>query len=310
MNGYALLDFGNGRKLERFGGVLVDRPCRVAGLAARVPSGHWAAQASFVEWESNRLLGPDARARLPARAAPRAGSAMTSPLASRRGHWECSAALPEDWHVHCGGVRLGLRLTSSGQVGIFPEHAVYWPWIQQQIQQAGPGVRVLNLFAYTGGATLAAAAAGAEVVHVDAAPSAVEWARQNAQQGGLAHAPIRWIVDDCRAFVAREVRRKRTYHGLVLDPPTYGHGRRGQAWRLAAHLAGLLSQCRQLLVRSPLFVLCTCHTPGFGPARLARLLQQSLALNRTCYERMQLVASDGRTLSCGAAARWAASTTW
>ncbi len=303
-----MLRFGHGRKLERFGAVLVDRPCRTAGMAARVPCGEWAAQARFVEEkpESSVCVGRVGSGRLAGRAGPGADRAKAAASTGGRGHWECSATLPEDWHVHCGGVRLGLRLTSSGQVGIFPEHAAYWPWIQQQIRQAGPGVRVLNLFAYTGGATLAAAAAGAEVVHIDAARSTVEWARQNAQQGEFADAPIRWIVDDCRAFVAREVRRRRTYHGLILDPPTYGHGSRGQAWRLSAHLAGLLSQCRQLLARSPLFVLCTCHTPSFGPARLARLLQESLALDGICHERMQLITADGRTLACGAAARWAA----
>ena len=206
--------------------------------------------------------------------------------------------------MYLGGVRLGLRLATSGQVGVFPEHAAFWPWIHAQVRKAGRGVRVLNLFAYTGGATLAAAAAGAEVVHVDAARVAVQWARQNAVQAGLADAPIRWIVEDCRALVAREVRRGRTYQGLILDPPTYGHGSRRQAWRISAHLEDLLCQCALLLAPRPVFVLCTCHTVGFGPARLAALLRRTLGLPAVCHDCMQLASVDGRVLRCGAAAHW------
>lgn len=310
VNGYELLDFGHGRKLERLGGVVLDRPCPAAAQAPRVPCSRWQADARFVEAKrsargvSPRLSGGSRG--IPARAGSAAGQKAVA--GGERGHWECVATLPEDWHVWCGGVKLGLRLAASGQVGVFPEHAAYWPWIGEQVQQAGRGVRVLNLFAYTGGATLAAAAAGAEVVHVDAARSAVHWARQNAEQAGLANAAIRWIVDDCRAFVARELRRGRTYDGLILDPPSYGHGSRGQGWRISADLEDLLSQCAQLLGPQPRFVLCTCHTPGFGPARLARLLERLLGLTAVCCQQMRLTTAAGRALACGAAACWAATT--
>lgn len=310
MSGYELLDFGQGRKLERWAGVLLDRPCPAAVSDPCLPYMSWRPHARYRDSKPHSLhQAGTVSHRRPAAMRPGAGTAG-KPSAARTlaaGRWECLLPLPDDWYVCWGGVKLGLRLAASGQVGVFPEHAQYWPWIERQVRQAGPEIEILNLFGYTGGATLAAAAAGARVVHVDAARYAVQWARQNAQRTGLEGAPIRWIVDDCRAFVAREIRRRRVYHGLILDPPTYGHGRRGQAWRLSAHLEALLTQCARLLAPQPLLVLCTCHTPGYGPERLAAMVRQSLRLPAVQGEEIQLLAVDGRALHCGYAVRWPAS---
>ena len=164
---------------------------------------------------------------------------------------------------------LELKRTNFGHLGLFPEQAANWPWIAEQVASA-PAMRVLNLFAYTGGSTLAAAAAGAEVVHVDAAKNIVAWARRNAALSGLADAPIHWIAEDALKFVKRELRRENRYDAVILDPPSYGHGAHGEVWRLSQHLPRLLELCGQLTAGRRRFMLLTCHTPDFEPARLAR----------------------------------------
>ena len=161
-------------------------------------------------------------------------------------------------------------------MGVFPEQQENWEWIARQVQRHGDSPRVLNLFAYTGASTLAAAAAGAEVVHVDSARSTVEWARRNAKLSSLDSAPVRWIVDDARQFVRREIRRGNSYHGIILDPPSYGHGPKGQSWTLTRDLMPLLGDCRRLLASERLFVLLTCHSAGWGPAEVSAALEDSI----------------------------------
>jgi 23S rRNA (cytosine1962-C5)-methyltransferase len=163
---------------------------------------------------------------------------------------------------------------------------------------------VLNLFAYTGGSTLAAAGVGAEVVHVDAARNVVAWARRNAELSGLGQAPVRWIADDALKFVKRELRRGARYDGVILDPPSYGHGARGEVWRLARHLPRLLSMCGPLLADGGGWVLLTCHTPGFDAPRLAAMLGETLGPGRVTADAMALASGAGRTLPSGAVARW------
>ena len=241
-----MLDFGAGRRLDRFGPVIVDRPAPGAAGEA--------------------LLDPAAWTRASARFGRAAGA---DDLAG----WEPADALPPAWDIVVDGLCLELRPTPAGQVGLFPEHAEPAAWAADRAVAAGGLLgrppEILNLFAYTGLATLALARAGARVVHVDASRPAVAWARRNAAKAGLANAPVRWIVEDARAFVAREARRGRRYDGVVLDPPTYGHAPRGgAAWRMATDLAGLLTGCAALTGPTPAFFLLTGHTAGLGITEL------------------------------------------
>jgi 23S rRNA (cytosine1962-C5)-methyltransferase len=208
--------------------------------------------------------------------------------------------------VEVADLTLELRTTEAGQVGIFPEHASVLPWLRDRIANpAGP--EVLHLFAFTGLVTLAMADAGASVTHVDASRPAVAWARRNADRSGLADRPIRWIVDDAVAFTKREVRRGRRYGGLVLDPPTYGHGPRGRDWRAIRDLEPLLASARTLLEPGA-FVLLTSHTLDLEPERLRSVLANAMGAGLAAVERgpLALRTREGRELSMGAFARWSA----
>jgi len=249
---YALLDAGDGRRLERFGRFVLDRPAPAAEGAPRRLPGAW----SSADARYERVVG------------------------ARGGGWVPADALPERWTVAINGLPMELRPTPAGQVGLFPEHMTIAGWAAEQAD-AVAGARgrppvVLNLFAYTGLVTLALARAGARVVHVDASRPAVAWARRNAALAGLADRPIRWLVDDAARFVARDTRRERRYDGIVLDPPTYGHGPGGGAWRLAEDLEPLLAAIRPLLAPGPWFVACTAHATGMPPGRLAEAVGEAL----------------------------------
>ncbi|MDY0170775.1 MAG: class I SAM-dependent methyltransferase [Thermoguttaceae bacterium] len=278
---YQLLDFGEGRRLERFGRVFVDRPCPVAEAVGKAEPALW----------------PVAEVRFDARDA-------------QQGDWTGIGRLPHPWILRCERMAFELRTTPLGQVGLFPEQADNWRWICEQLESGskpGSSVRLLNLFAYTGGSTLAAAAAGAEVVHVDAARNIVAWARRNAQLSGLETRPIHWIVEDARKFVRRELRRGSRYDAVILDPPSYGHGRRGEVWRLSKHLAGLLAACAELTGGCPRFLLLTCHTPGFGPERLGEMTRAAFGAAEPgvmAAEPLTLASASGRLLPAGAAVRW------
>jgi 23S rRNA (cytosine1962-C5)-methyltransferase len=277
---YQLLDFGQGRRLERFGSILLDRPCPGC---ERQPQGNPAA------WEA-------AHARFE----------RTTPDAGR---WTQRQPLAERWTVCHGPIVLELKRTDFGHLGVFPEQANHWDWIAGEVARAGRPLRVLNLFAYTGGSTLAAAAAGAEVVHVDSARNIVAWARRNAELSGLAGAAIRWIIEDARKFVRRELQRGAAYDAVILDPPSYGHGRRGEVWRLSTRLGPLLADCGRLTAGRRQFMLLTCHTPGYGPQRLADLLRDAWSQaepGRISAEAVTIPAATGRQLPSGVAARWSA----
>jgi 23S rRNA (cytosine1962-C5)-methyltransferase len=222
--------------------------------------------------------------------------------------------VPADWqlrHDNAAGFRLKLEPLPSGQVGVFPEQRENWSWIAQQtargLVQRNRPPRVLNLFAYTGGSTLAAAAAGAEVVHIDAAQNIVDKARVNAELSGLADRPIRWIAEDATRFCQRELKRGNQYDGIILDPPTYGHGPKGENWKISEHLLPLLELCGQLTKESRAFVLLSCHSPGIGPAELSAYLAEGIFGH--CGQPpksgdLYLETSDGRQLHSGTYARW------
>ncbi len=277
---YSLLDFGQGRRLERFGPLVLDRPCpAVEG----VPCG-----------DGGRWL--EAVARFAGRGA--AGEC-----------WSEGCRLPDRWTIAHGHLQFELKRTEFGHLGVFPEQAVNWDWIAAQARDFGPGMKVLNLFAYTGGCTLAAAAAGAQVVHVDSAKNTVAWARRNAGLSGLEAAPIRWIVDDAAKFVGRELRRGNTYNVVILDPPSYGHGARGEVWHLAEHLLPLLASCARLASGRRRSILVTCHTPGFDRDRLEEMLGSVCGgAGHVTAGPLSIRCIDGREMPSGAYARWSAET--
>jgi len=273
---YELLDFGQGMKLERFGDVVVERPCPAAESA-------------------------------PAYAGSPPDSIFTRQTSSQRnGKWTHRKQPPPDWQIRFEDICLELSCKPTGQVGVFPEQRPNWQWIKKQVARR-PGAKVLNLFAYTGASTIAAAAAGAAVTHIDGAKSVVGWARRNAAHSGLESAPIRWIVEDAVKFVEREVKRGNRYDGIILDPPSYGHGPKGEEWKLSRDLFDLLGDCKQLLSSDPLLFLLSCHTPGFGAPELSAAL--STCLFGSCgagvkTRSLSLQTTSGRRLPAGHAAYW------
>jgi 23S rRNA (cytosine1962-C5)-methyltransferase len=280
---YELLDFGAGRKLERFGPWIVDRPSPAA-------QDHVQRQPEIWSQAVTRYRRSDAQ----------------------RGTWSHSAEIASEWNISCGPFALELKLTEYGQVGLFPEQADNWNWIAQQVRAAAAPIKVLNLFAYTGGSTLAAAAAGAEVTHVDAAAAVVAWARRNAQLSGLSEAPIRWITDDARKFARRELKRGHHYDAVILDPPSYGHGPGGEVWKLEEHLGELLSMCDELTAGRRQFLLLTCHSGelAYAPALLKHTIAHLPGLReqgRLSGADMRLRSASGDWLHCGAAVRYSRS---
>ena len=279
VTGYALLDVGGGARLERFAERITDRP-------------HPAA------------LGP--------RADPAAWAAADLRYDRERG-WTGAASARVPWPLTIDGVTLELRPTEAGQVGVFPEHVEMLPWLTDRVvtRVASAGAKapaqvpaVLHLFAYTGLATLAMAAAGAAVAHVDASRPTVAWARRNAERSGLADRPVRWIVDDAVAFTRREFSRGRRNAGIVLDPPSYGHAPGSRAWRIEQDLDGLLGAAARLLEPDG-FALLTAHTVGFDADRLAEVLARALGRPAGAVEagELEITTADGRRLGLGAFAR-------
>ena len=227
--------------------------------------------------------------------------------------WTAEAADKAPWSVEVRGITLELRPTEAGQIGLFPEHLAMLPWLEERVSErvgargstTGQPPAVLNAFAYTGLATLALAVASAAVTHLDSSRPSVAWARTNAKRSELHDRPVRWIVDDAPAFIEREIRRDRRYEGLILDPPSYGHGPTGQAWRIEDGLAPLLDGAARILEPRG-FVLLTAHSPGFDGDRLATALATALASPPGEVDRGELTVStgDGRRLELGAFARW------
>lgn len=268
---YQILDAGGGQKLER--------------------------------WGEYTLLRPDPQAVWPMQKA--SADAVYHRSASGGGHWEFSRALPESWTIAYGDLNFIVRPTGFKHTGLFPEQAVNWDWMRGLLSARKGKARVLNLFAYTGGATCACAAAGAEVAHVDAAKGMVAWARQNAAGSGLAGAPVRYLVDDCVKFVKRELRRGSRYDGILMDPPSYGRGPDGEMWKIEDSLFSLVSDCAGLLSDDPAFFLINSYTTGLAPSVLCDVL--TVALPKGCVESGEVglpIQRGGLVLPCGASGRW------
>ena len=222
------------------------------------------------------------------------------------GEWEFFD-LPKQWNLHYGSLTFQLKPFSFKHTGIFPEQAVNWDWMIEKIKNSHRPIKVLNLFAYTGGATLAAASAGASVTHVDASKGMVSWASENAAVSGLSEAPIRWIVDDCMKFVEREIRRGNQYEAIIMDPPSYGRGPKGETWKLESAIYPLIRLCTRLLSKRPLFFLVNSYTTGLQPAVLAYMLGTALRQFHGHVDAQEIglpVSSSGLILPCGATARW------
>ena len=274
---YELLDCSGGEKLERWGRFTLVRPD---------PQAIWRTPREHPGW-----VDPDAR---------------YVRSQSGGGRWERSGGrgLPDSWRVGYDGLTFNVSLMNFKHTGLFPEQAVNWGFISDSIRAAGRKVSVLNLFAYSGGASLAAAAAGADVCHVDAARGMVQRARENAAASGLEGAPVRWIVDDCSAFVQREVRRGRRYDALIMDPPSFGRGPSGEVWKLEDGLYDFLKICAGVLSDDPLFVLVNSYTAGLSSSVLSYVTQSLLGGHAVCGELGLPVASSGLALPCGASCRW------
>ncbi len=276
-DGYELIDSGDGRKLERFGDLILERPAAQAAWRPQLSEEAWRnAHARFDREEGNR--------------------------------WHGRQLLPREWEAQIEGLRFRLSSTDFGHLGVFPEQRPMWRWLRDTCR-ARPGLRVLNLFAYSGGSTLAPAQGGAEVCHVDASKGMTEWARDNARRNRLDTAPIRWIVDDVSVFMAREIRRGKQYDGIILDPPSFGRGAKGEMFKIEEQINPLLDQVRALLSEKPAFLLLSGHTPGFTARVLHNLIEQTMQgmPGNIDSGEMQLDGTPGvRPLPSGAYARWQA----
>tara|TARA_B110000467_G_C18330822_1_gene492960 strand:- start:1750 stop:2607 length:858 start_codon:yes stop_codon:yes gene_type:complete len=223
------------------------------------------------------------------------------------GKWEYRTQLPESWKINYRNSIFKIKPTDFKHTGLFPEQAANWDWFSNLISKAKSPPKVLNLFGYTGGATIAAAAAGASVCHVDAAKGMVAWCRENAALSNLSDAPIRYIVDDCMKFVEREVRRGTQYDGIIMDPPSYGRGKKGEVWQFDRDLWKFLQKCRQLLTPNPLFFLVNAYTTGVSPIVVGNLVRGTLSKldgTVTSGEIGIPISKSLNALPCGLFARW------
>jgi len=277
---FEVIDTGEGDKLERWGNYVLRRPD---------PQIIWPIQELDEQW--------------------RKADAHYYRSNSGGGEWKViNPKLPERWTISYKELRFHIKPTSFKHTGLFPEQAANWSWMMDKIRQANRPIRVLNLFAYSGGATVACAAAGAEVCHVDASKGMVQWAKENAQLSGLEDAPIRYITDDVFKFVQREQRRGRTYDAIIMDPPSYGRGPKGETWKLEENLYPFLQSCTSILSDNPLFLLINSYTTGLSPTVLEHLLTMSMQKKYggeiNCGEIGLPITKSGLALPCGILGRW------
>ncbi len=275
---YELLDSGSGYKLEKFGNYVLQRPASQAVWQPSLKEDVWQrADGCFTREPVNRWTKQN---------------------------------FPREWVIEVSGVKFKIASTDFGHLGIFPEQEEFWSWLQPVLQKrkqmTGEAPQVLNLFAYSGGVTLAAAKAGAKVCHLDASKGMVSWARENAALNNLQEAPIRWIVDDVLKFLKREIRRGQQYDAIILDPPTFGRGSQGEVFKIEEAIIELLQDCSSLLSNNPLFLMLSCHTPGFSPTVLENLLGQILPKGNVVSGEMVLRGKQALPLPSGCFARWSA----
>ena len=277
---YELLDASSGERLERWGAHTLVRPD---------PQVIWKTPRTSGAWKR-----PEGR---------------YSRSHTGGGSWD-KGSLPASWDIRYGDLTFHVKPMNFKHTGLFPEQAANWDWMQQKIRSAGRPISVLNLFAYTGGATVACLAAGASVCHVDAAKGMVAWAKDNAAASGLSGASVRWIVDDCAKFVEREIRRGHTYDAIIMDPPSYGRGPGGEVWKLEDNLWDFVSLCAGVLSTDALFVLINSYTTGLAPSVLSYITDSIFTAHRGGSSRAEElglpVTQSGLVLPCGASCRWEA----
>ena len=275
---YKLLDAANGQKLETWGNFVLDRPD---------PQVIWS-QKSSDAWKN--------------------AHAKYHRSKSGGGEWEFRKSLPASWEIKYGQLVFNIKPMGFKHTGLFPEQAVNWDFMSKLIKDSGRKISVLNLFAYTGGATVACASAGADVVHVDASKGMVQWAKENARSSGMESAYIRYIVDDCVKFVEREIRRGKKYDAIIMDPPSYGRGPKGEIWKFEDELCNLVSKCESLLTDKPLFFIVNSYTTGISHTIVGNLLTMTLSKKHggtvTSDEIGLPIESSGMILPCGATTRW------
>lgn len=274
---YELLDSGEGEKLERFGQVVLSRPDPQALWKKHLPEDVWKKADGYFTREE------------------------------RKGEWSLKEDVPERWEIEFSGLKLWIKPTAFKHTGIFPEQSANWDWMREIIKNAGRQIEVLNLFGYTGGASLACAEAGAGVVHVDGSKSAITWANDNAALSGLSYKPIRWILDDARKFIEREIKRGRKYDGILLDPPAFGHGPNKELWKIEDHFLELIEDCKKVLSDNPLFFLINGYSAGYSAIAYENNLLDiqkkfggEIELGELAIEEL----ATGRLLPTGIFARW------
>ncbi len=287
---YELLDSGEGKKLERYGNFVLSRPDPQALWLKRLPESTWQ-QADFEFVRKGKEV-----------------------------EWKIKHDAPKKWNIAFEDLNFSIRPTTFKHTGLFPEQAENWKWVREIISSRKSSDKkpvVLNLFGYTGGATLAAAKAGAEVVHVDGSKMAIEWARENAELSGLKEKPVRWILDDAKAFLKKEVRRGKKYDGIIMDPPAFGHGAKNEIWKIEEDFLELLDLCRRVLSEDPLFFLINGYASGYSPIAYANNLEYVMEGHSGTMEIGELAieesrghstaageAKTGRLLPAGIFARW------
>ena len=276
---YELIDTGSGERLERWGDIILIRPD---------PQIIWQSDKKDPRWKT--------------------AHARYKRSNTGGGQWQYYKKIPEVWSIGYNDMTFRLKPMGFKHTGIFPEQAVNWDFAAEKIKNAGRPVKILNLFGYTGAATLSCMKAGADVTHVDASKGMVQWGRENATASGLADKPVRWLVDDCVKFVQREQRRGNTYDGIIMDPPSYGRGPGGEVWKLEEQLYGLVEMCLPILTEDPLFFILNSYTAGLSPSVMEYLLSVLLKSRfggKVSADEIGLpVTRTGLVLPCGSTAIW------
>jgi len=283
---YELIDSGAGEKLERFGSYILSRPDPQALWKKLLPESQWQkAHARFARTPSNGRAG------------------------GKKPEWIISENLPKKWTIEIVGMKFFIRPTSFKHTGIFPEQSENWQWVKAVIEKNKNNrkIKVLNLFGYTGGATLAALSAGADVTHIDGSKVAMTWAKENVQLNGLVDKPVRWILDDATTFVKREIKRGNHYDAIIMDPPTFGRGPQGEIWKLEDHFVELLDECKKVLSDNPLFFIINGYASGYSAQAYGNALSEIMSQWKgymTIGELGIQESNKQRLLPAGIFARW------